>query len=176
MPYDNKVALIIANVGYQQIEYSVPKHIIEAAGIGVETVSDKPGIATAKDNSTTTVDVTLNELDVTHYKAILFIGGPGALEHLDNETSYKIIQDAIKSRKIVGAICAATRILAKADALEGKKATGWNGDDELEKIYKEHGATFMAKNVVTDGNIITAVGPDAAQEFGQAILQVLPVR
>jgi protease I len=176
MPYDNKVALIIASVGYQQVEYSVPKHIIEAAGIGVETVSDKPGIATAKDTSTTTVDVTLNELDVTQYKAILFIGGPGALEHLDNEASYKIIQDAIKLRKIVGAICVSTRILAKADALDGKKATGWDGDDQLEKIYVEHGATLLAKNVVIDGNIITADGPDAEQEFGQAILQVLPVR
>jgi protease I len=176
MLYDNKVALIIASVGYQQVEYSVPKHIIEAAGIGVITVSDKPGTATAKDNSTTSVDLTLAELQVADYKAILFVGGPGALEHLDNEVSYRIIRDAVKLRKVVGAICISTRILAKADVLDGKQATGWDGDNVLENLYKEHGATFVTKNVVSDGNIITAVGPVAAQEFGQEVLRLIPVR
>src|SRR5437868_10800293 len=115
MPYDHSVALIIAHTGYQQTEYSLPKHIIEAAGIGVVTVSDKPGTAIAKDNSTAHVDVTLAELQVSDYKAILFIGGPGALEHLDNPASYRILQDAVILRIVIGAICIATRILAKAD-------------------------------------------------------------
>lgn len=168
-----KVLLIIANEGYQHIEYGIPKKILTEAGIKVETASDKAVPAIAKDGSTTTVDVTLDKVDPDLYDGIFFIGGPGALEHLDNEWSYRIIRHAAQNDIPLGAICISTRILAKAGIMTDHKATGWNGDDKLDELYKEYDVEYIKKNVVVDKNIITATNPDSAQEFGEQIVALL---
>lgn len=167
------IVMIIASVGFQQIEYNVPKEIFTKAGYTVVTASNAPGTAVAKDNSKTTVDITLDAVNVAAYDAIVFIGGPGALEHLDNQTSYAIAQAALKQNKVLAAICISPRILAKAGVLNGKKATGWDSQNELEPIFKQYHATYIKKPVVTDGLIVTGNGPAAAQEFAQAVLDAL---
>jgi len=171
---DIKVLMIVAFDGYQHIEYGIPKHIIEDAGFQVVTASDQPGFAVAKDGSTTQVDITLNKVHASYYAGIIFIGGPGAMEHLDNPTSYKIIQDAVQQNILIGAICVSTRILAKSGILTNKYATGWNEDNQLNSIYKEYNVKYVTQDdVVIDDNIITATGPAAAQQFGDAFVKML---
>jgi len=172
----SKVMLVIASNDFHPVEYSVPKRILEHSGITVITASDKTGEAVAKDKTTTDVDIALENVSADDFDAIFFIGGPGSLEHLDNQTSYKLIKQAAEAKKPFGAICAAVRILAHAGVLKGKKVTGWNGDSGLGPILKESHAIYTPKNVVVDNNIVTAVGPDAAQEFGAKILGVLGVQ
>ena len=169
----HKVILVIASNGFHPIEYSVPKRILEHSGITVITASDKAGKATAKDQTTADVDVALDTISVDDFDSIFFIGGPGAMDHLDNSTSHKLIQQAAQAKKPFGAICASVRILAHAGVLKGKKVTGWNGDDQLPQILEKAEATYTPKDVVVDGTIVTAVGPNAAQEFGAKILSVL---
>ncbi len=168
------VVLVIAHEGYQPIEYGTPKKVLEDAGYTVVTASDKSGTATASDGTTTKVDVTLKNLDVSKYDGIFFIGGRGALEHLDNNISYNCIQQAVMRPIALGAICIATRILAKAGALTSRKATGWDGDHKLEDIYRHHGVIYLDdQEVVTDGTIVTATGPHAATVFAESIVQIL---
>ena len=169
-----KVVFIVASNGYHEIEYGIPKAILEQSGVKVITASDKPDGAVAKDKSTTPVDITLDKIKVTDYDGIFFIGGPGALDCLDNSTSYHIISEAKKHEIPYGAICISPRILAKAYGLQGKRATGWNGDNALETIFKSFDVTYVTRdNVVVDGLVVTATGPKAAKEFAQGIMQVL---
>lgn len=168
--------LVVASNGFQPIEYSVPKRILEHSGITVITASDKTGTAVAKDNSEAEVDVALDTVAVQDFDALFFIGGPGALELLDNKISHELIQQAAEAKKPFGAICASVRILAHAGVLKGKKVTGWNGDNELPAILKEAHAVYTPKDVVIDKNIITAVGPNAAQEFGAKIISILSLQ
>ncbi len=167
------VLFIIAHEGYQPIEYAEPKKILEDAGFTVITASNKPGTATDKDGGKTQVDLTLDEVKVDDYDGIFVIGGPGALENLDNEQTYKIIKKASEKHLPLGAICASTRILAKAGALTRKRATGWDGDNELKEIYETYDVKYMPEPVVVEENIITAVGPTAAKTFGQEIVALL---
>jgi putative intracellular protease/amidase len=168
-----KVLFVIAHKGYQPVEYAEPKKIVEDAGFAVFTASNQPGTATDKDGGTTPVDLPLSDVQVNDYDGIFFIGGPGALEHLDNQQSYTIIKEAAEKYLPLGAICVSTRILAHAHALTRKRATGWNGDHELEKIYEEYDVKYLPEPVVVEGNIITAVGPSAAKTFGQEIVALL---
>jgi protease I len=172
----NSVVLVIASEGYQSIEYSVPKSILENSGITVITASDKPGMATSQDGATTRIDTTLDKVSVDDIDALFFIGGTASLDHLDNEASHTLLNQIAKKRKPFGAICLSVRILAHAGVLVGKRATGWDGDSELEKIFKQAGATYIRNDVVVDGNLITAVGPHAAQEFGAKILNAISHR
>ena len=168
-----KVLFVVAGNGYQPIEYSIPKNLLEQAGFTVETASNVPEVAVAMDESTTPVDFTVSGVKISDYDGVFFVGGSGALENLDNDQSYTIINEAIREEKLVGAICMATRILAKAGVLRDKQATGWNGDNELNALYQEHKVQYVPKDVVIDGNIITATGPNAAREYAELIITLL---
>jgi putative intracellular protease/amidase len=171
---DSSVLLIIASEGFEQTEYHATKKAITAAGFSVITGSDKLGNATAKDGSHLPVEISLDKIDTNNYAGIFFIGGPNALEHLDTPTSYKIAQDAFYQNKPIGAICISTRILAKSGILNGKYATGWNEDGELNKIYADNNVVYLAtEKVVVDGNVITATDPFAAHDFGAHIVEML---
>lgn len=169
-----KVLLIIAHEGYQPREYSVPKEILSKAGIEVVTASDKDGAAiSAGTGEKVKVDKVLDEIELLDYDGIFLIGGPGALEHLDNEKIHHLIRLASKNGKLWGAICISPRILAKAGVLQGKKSTGWDGDNELAKILSSAGAEYVRQPVVADGTLITAEGPKAAEEFGKKIIEMI---
>lgn len=168
------ILFLVASQGYQPIEYQTPKQILENANITVKTVSDAKGTAVAKNGSTTKVDMVIGDItDITTYRGFFIIGGPGALEHLDNQKTYALVQKFAAAGKPFGAICISPRILAKAGLLEGKKATGWDEDGELSEIFETHNVTYTHKPVVVDGNIVTATGPSAAQEFGNAIVSIV---
>jgi protease I len=170
------VVLIVASNGYQPLEYEISKKILTEAGITVVTASDKAGGAVASDTSTTAVDITLEDLQksVTDYDGIFIIGGPGALEYLDNSLTANIITLAKKNDIPYGAICISPRILAKADALRGKKATGWDEDNALTTIFAGFGVLYQQeKDIVTDGLVVTARDLKSAVEFAQGIIRVL---
>lgn len=168
-----KVVLVIASEGFQPIEYGVTKDILEEAGVAVITASDKPGGAVATDNSVTSVDITIPQIIVSDYDGIFLIGGSGAMEKLDNVTVYKLLHEVVKTSIPYGAICIATRILAKAKVITGKEATGWNSDNALLAIFNAYNVTYVDKDVVIDGILVTATGPEAAELFGKAIIRLL---
>jgi protease I len=167
------VILVIASNGFQQVEYQNTKQVLEQNGITVITASNKMGGAVAKDNSTAFVDVALDKIDLSKCDGIFFIGGPGALEHLDNATSYKLLQEAKRRTIPYGAICISPRILATAGVLKGVNATGWDEDLELAGLFKARQVIYNKKPVVIDGIVVTADGPNSATAFGQAIVRVL---
>ena len=168
-----KVLLIVASNGYQPLEYSIPKKILEHAGIQVVTASDKPGIARASDNTTTLVDYDVQHVNPEEYDGIFLIGGPGALQYLDNQPMYAILKKTKELGKIYGAICISPRILAHAHVLKGHRATGWDQDNLLTDIFYKYDVTYVKEDVVVDGKVITATGPHAAQAFGKAIVKLI---
>jgi protease I len=170
---NKKVALIIAFTDFRDEEYFIPKEILEKAGVEVTTASNSSGTAQGAGGGQASVDVSLDELKTEDYDGIVFIGGSGCLENLDNQISYQIAQQAVKQNKVLAAICISPVILAKSGVLQKKKATVWSSSLERSpvKILQENGAIYQDEDVVIDGKIITANGPAAAQEFGQAIVQ-----
>lgn len=167
---DKKILLIIASRDFQQIEYSGTREELEAAGLEVVVGSDKFGEAIGKDGVTkVNVDVAIQDINISDYNGIFLIGGPGALEYLDNEKVYDLLTRFRDTGKQFGAICISTRILAHAGLLKDKKATGWNGDGQLPHILNESGAFYTGTPVFTDGDIVTGEDPEAAHLFGKEI-------
>lgn len=171
-----KILIIIAHEGFQHIEYGIPQKTFEQAGFTVVTASNKPGIATAKDKSRVKVDITIDQAIASDYAAIILVGGPGAMDNLDNESTYQLVREANDLGKLIGAICISTRILAHANLLTGIVATGWNGDNQLGEIYDEYGVMYVKAPVVSDQNFITATDPAASQEFADIIVHNLKIK
>lgn len=171
-----KALFIVAQEGYQELEYEVPKKILRDAGVEVVTASKKVGLCKSRVGETTEATVSLNNVAVSEYDVIVFIGGPGAVSYQHDAQAHSIAQEAVKENKILAAICIAPTILAYAGVLKGKKATVWNEDEIQKGVIEKNGAKYAAENVVADGKIITANGPSAAKEFGKKILQFLKVK
>jgi len=170
-----KVLMVVASNDFRDEECFAPKRILEQAGIEVKIASDVEGEARGSLGGEIAVDLLVSEADAAEFEAVIFVGGPGALEHLDNEASYRLARAAVEKGKILAAICIAPVILAKAGALRGKQATVWSSPSERKpiEILEKNGANYISQNVVIDGNIITANGPKAAEEFGQAVVSFL---
>ena len=102
--------------------------------------------------------------------ALIFVGGAGAEQYFEDRTAINLAKEAAEKNKIYGAICIAPVILANAGLLNHKKATVFQS--EILQI-KKRGAHYTNENVVVDGHLVTANGPEAATEFGEAILKLL---
>ena len=172
---NKKIAMVVAFQDFRDEEYFVPKEILEEAGAEVKTASNQMGRALGADGGEVEIDLLVEDLNPADFDAVVFIGGPGCLENLDNENSYRVAKDTVSQNKVLASICISPIILAKAGVLKGKKATVWSSpmDRGPVKILEENGAIYQDELVVADGKIITGNGPGAAKEFGEAIVKVL---
>lgn len=172
---EKKILMIVAPENFRDEEFLEPKKVFENNGLKVTVASKGVKEATSMvKRIKIKVDLDVEEVNVTNYDAIVFIGGSGASIYYDDQTVLNIAKEAYEKNKVVGAICIAPGILAKSGILRGKKATIWDsGSGDFVKILEEGGATYTGANVEQDGKIITANGPHAAKEFGEKILEAL---
>ncbi|OGZ18528.1 MAG: hypothetical protein A2175_01060 [Candidatus Nealsonbacteria bacterium RBG_13_42_11] len=173
---DKNILMVIAFKDFRDEEYFIPQQLFLVSGADVKTASDEKGTAIGAEGGSVPIDFLIKEVDLSAFDAVVFIGGAGTLERLDNEDSYKLAQKTIQQDKVLAAICIAPVVLAKAGVLEGKKATVWSSplDESAIKILQDNGAIFEeAKAIVADGKIITGAGPEIAEGFGMKIIEVL---
>jgi protease I len=169
------VLLIVAN-NFQGIELDNTKTAIENLGFKTEIASSikKPASMQGK---VINADLVLENINISNYRAIVFIGGSGASVFFDNSVALDIARKSFEQGKVTAAICIAPIILANAGILQGRDATVWDsGSGEMVSQLEAHGAKFQNDAVVEDGKIITANGPDAATKFGKAIARLLKSR
>lgn len=120
-------------------------------------------------------DKTLSEsLDgISMYRAIAFIGGPGARAYFDDKEVHLLARTARDAGLLVGAVCIAPMILAKAGLLMHKKATAWDGDKQQSAYFGQNKINYTGEDVTVDDKIITGNGPAAATAFGERIAHLI---
>lgn len=170
-----KIAMIIAFKDFQDQEYFNTRQVFEGHRAEIINASVSLGKASGTYGGEVEIDKKLEEINVEDFDAVVFIGGSGASDYIDNQKCHQIAKEAIIQNKVLGAICIAPAILAKSGVLQGRKATVWTSslDKSAAKILKDNGADFQDKDVVVDGKIVTANGPAAAEKFGQAVVNLL---
>lgn len=164
-----KAVLIVAHRDFRDEEYKEPREVLEEAGVGVTVACSQPGVAQGKLGMTVKPDITIDQIDVDEFDIIVFVGGPGSAEYFDDSIAHQIARDAVEKDKVLGAICIAPATLANAGVLKGKRATVFSSEVSA---LEAGGAIYTAKSVEKDGKIVTANGPAAANEFGEALLEV----
>ena len=161
--------IIIAKEGFQDKEYAETRSGLESGGYEITVASTEAGECKGKFGGLEVSKVALNDVDATQFDVIAFIGGPGATALADNEDAKRIARDAVRFQKKLGAICIAPIILARAGVLKGKKATVWDSGGAQAALLASKGASYTGDSVAVDGNIVTANGPEAAEEFGREL-------
>jgi protease I len=170
-----KIAIVLAFRNFRDVEYFVPEDVLTQAGAKIFNVSSEKGTAVGDEGGEVEIDFLAKDLKVDDFDGIVFVGGAGMGQQLENEDFQQIARKAMALGKILGAICIAPALLAKAGVLAGRKATVWSGPLEKDaiKVLEAEGAQYQEKDVVVDKRLVTACGPQVAQKFAQALVGVL---
>jgi protease I len=165
-----KILMVLPPRDYQEDELNVPRDYFRGKGYEVILASKGVETATGMTGENVSVDLGLDEVDLFAFEAVVFVGGEGIYYlKLNEDPDYVgLAKKSALQNKLVAAICLGPWILADAGLLQGKDATAAETD-----YIESKGAVISDQPVVRDGNIITANGPDAAQEFAEAVISAL---
>lgn len=169
---DKTILMVVAQHNFRDEELFVPKEFFEKKGINVVVASKDGGVATGMLGGSVSVNVRVSDAVASNYDAAVFVGGSGVdSQMLYEDPGYlKLANDANDANKLVCAICLGPMIPANAGLLSGRNATVFiSGRSYIE----EKGAKYTGAPVTRDGRIITGEGPDAAEEFAEAIVKAL---
>lgn len=165
-----KILFVVPPSNFRDEEYFVPKQIFLAQGFEVETASFSLGLIRGAGGKTTEAQFLVSEVDPSEYEAVVFVGGPGMVDLVNDKGLIDLARRFHQAQKVVGAICAATAILANAGLLRGLSATCWDGARD---VLLRSGANLVNKPVVWSGRVVTANGPLAAKRFAETLIEAL---
>ena len=165
-----KILMIIAKDKFRDEEYLEPRKALEAEGARITVASSSLGSAKGMLGLAVKPDVLVENVNEADYDGIVFVGGGGAAEYFESPVAHKLARSFFDHGKLTSAICIAPATLANAGVLQGKKAVSYPSS---EAALRTHGAIVTKDDVVADGRIVTAVGPQAAKKFGLKLVEVL---
>jgi protease I len=166
----SRVLMVIAPEVFRDEEYAEPKGVLESRGAVVTTASLRAGECRGKLGMTAHATTSIADAAGESWDAVVFVGGGGAQVLFDDADAHELARQAASAGSVLGAICIAPSVLAHAGLLSGVRATAFPSqkDDLI-----AHGALWDEGPVVTDGRIVTANGPEAADKFGRALADAL---
>ena len=164
-------AIVPLAAGFEDLEAVTITDLLRRAGVDVITVGLTEGGVIGARGLVVVPDKTLADVMSETFDLIALPGGlPGADNLRDDVRIIERLQHHAEQGKVVAAICAAPKVLAKAGLLEGKVATSYPG--VLESLDLPT-TTLSDEPVVESGNIITSRGPGTAMDFALALIEKL---
>ncbi|MFO7675174.1 MAG: DJ-1/PfpI family protein [bacterium] len=133
------------------------------------------GIASGYANTVVRPELDRSGLVPDDFAALVLVGGSGAVLHWQDSTLHAAVRGFVAAGKPVAANGLAVTILARAGVLEGRRAAFYR-ESGAPELITAHDARFVFTPVVTDGNIVTAAGPDTERRFAAALVAALGPR
>lgn len=170
--------LIMATDGFEESELLAPRAMLIDRGAEVRLASPRPRPiqATVHDDPGRTIrpDLTIADVEVAEFDALVLPGGvinPDALR--TDPQAVALVQAFVAAGKPVAAICHGPWLLVEADALRGRRATGWRS---IRTDLRNAGAELSDERVVRDGTLITAQAPEDVAAFTEALIAAIEER
>jgi protease I len=169
-----KKVAILATDGFEQSELLEPRKALDEAGATTQVVSpagNKVKGWNHKDwGKEVSVDVALDSAKPEDFDALLLPGGVMNPDQLRmNPQAVEFVKHFADAGKPVAAICHGPWTLLEAGAVRGRTLTSW---PSLKTDLKNAGATWVDKEVVTDGGIVTSRKPDDIPAFNRAMIRL----
>lgn len=93
---DKKSLFVLAFKDFKDEEYFEPKELLEKAGFKIFNASNEKGTAQGVEGGEVNIDFVINNVKVSDFDVIIFIGGPGAGQNIDNKDFQRLAIEAIK--------------------------------------------------------------------------------
>ena len=164
-----RVAILVEDL-YQDLEVWYPYYRLKEAGAQVVFVGTGKPAYTGKNGYPLKADVSIEQVRAQEFDAVIVPGGyaPDILRRFDAVN--RLVSEANRLGKVIGAICHAGWVLCSADVLRGKTATCFSA---IKDDVVNAGATYVDREVVRDGNLITSRKPDDLPAFLRTLIEAL---
>jgi protease I len=169
MTLNGKRVAVLVEQQYQEMEVWYPVYRLREAGCTVKLVGPEAGKTyPSKLGYPAVADVAARDASADQFDAVVVPGGFAPDYIRRSEPMLKLVRDLFARKKPVAAICHGPWVLCSTPALKGKTATGFHSirDDMVNA-----GATFVDREVVVDGNVITSRKPDDLPAFVVAVIE-----
>lgn len=163
-------ALIISADNFEDTELLYPFYRLIEEGFLVDIASFEKGKIKGKHGYTVPVNLSLSEVNPEVYDLLILTGGKAPETLRKDSRVLEIVKAFYSSGKAIGAICHGPQILISAGLLKGKRATSYKS---VAKELLEAGATYVDKEVVVEGNIVTSRMPADLPYFMKALLEMV---
>ena len=169
-----KVAILLAPVGSEQVEFTEPKKAVEDAGAEVDVVGIETGEAQTMNSDvnmgeTFTVEKTFSDVSVADYDALIVPGGTVGADNLRaNQEAVQFVHGFFEQEKPVGVICHGPWTLVEADVVRGRTLTSY---PSLQTDIRNAGGEWVDEEVVTDQGLVTSRNPDDLPAFCSKLVE-----
>ena len=169
-----RIAFIIGEL-FEDSEFRQPYDRMREAGhepviVGSEANQKLSG---KKGEVTVTTEHSVRDVTPSQFDALVIPGGYSP-DHLRMDPRMvDLTRDMARSGKPVAAICHGPWMLAEADVARGRTVTSW---PSIRTDLVNAGAKWIDREVVEDGNLITARKPADLPAFSEALLRQLAGR
>jgi protease I len=166
-----KRVAVLVEQQYQEMEVWYPVYRLREAGCTVTLVGPEAGKTYAsKLGYPVKADAAAGSVSAADFDALVIPGGFAPDYIRRSEAMLKLTRDLAAASKPVAAICHGPWVLCSTPVLRGRTVTGFHSiKDDLVNA----GATYVDREVVVDGNIITSRKPDDLPAFAAALLKAL---
>ena len=169
-----KVAILIAPIGSEQVEFVQPREALESAGAEVEVVGIQAGEAQTMNNDTEmgdtfTVDKAVTDVRPDDYDALIVPGGTVGADNLRGDPNVvSFVRGFFEQAKPVGVICHGPWTLVEADVVKGRTLTSY---PTLQTDIRNAGGEWVDQEVVTDQGLVTSRNPDDLPAFCSKLVE-----
>lgn len=171
MELTGKRIAVLAEDNYQELELWYPLLRLREAGANVAVVGSgrKEQFSSGK-GYPVRADISADDAKAEDFDAVIVPGGyaPDIMRRVEGMTS--LVRDMDAAKKVVAAICHAGWVLVSAGILEGRTATCVSA---IKDDITNAGATYVDREVVVDGNLITSRTPPDLGAFCREIIRAL---
>lgn len=167
-----KVAILTEN-GFEEVELTSPKKVLEDAGAEVEIVSPQKEKVKAWSHDHWSielpVDVHVEDADPNEYDALIVPGGvlnPDKMRM--NENCVRFAQHFLETGKPVAAICHGPQLLIETGLIEGRNMTSYSS---IKTDLINAGALWIDREVVVDNGLVTSRSPKDLDAFNKKMIE-----
>ncbi|HVD34167.1 MAG TPA: type 1 glutamine amidotransferase domain-containing protein [Rubrobacter sp.] len=169
-----KIAILLAPVGSEQVEFEEPKKAVEDAGATVDVVGVQTGDAQTMNSDvnpgdTFTVEKTFSDVSADEYDGLIVPGGTvGADKLRGSDEAVSFVHSFFDQAKPVGVICHGPWMLVEADVVKGRTLTSY---PTLKTDIRNAGGNWVDEEVVVDQGLVTSRNPDDVAAFCAKVVE-----
>jgi protease I len=171
----NKHVAVLVTEGFEQPELTEPVKALRDAGAVVDIISEKRGPVRGfkhhDPGDSVQADLSFDEAQPDRYDALLLPGGALNADYIRAiPQAQKFVQAIDGAGKPMAVICHAPWLLVDSGVIDGRTVTSW---PSIQTDLKNAGATWVDREVVVDGNLVTSRKPDDIPAFNREFLQLI---
>jgi protease I len=169
-----KIAILLAPVGTEQVEFEESKKAVESEGATVDVVGLQTGDAQTMNSDvnpgdTFTVEKTFSEVSADEYDGLIVPGGTVGSDKLrGSDEAVSFVHSFFDQAKPVGVICHGPWTLVEADVVKGRTLTSY---PTLRTDIRNAGGDWVDEEVVVDQGLVTSRNPDDVPAFCAKIVE-----